>query len=115
MSSTYLEGDLSAPTRDIHRALASLQEELEAVDYYQQRAEQAQDEELKALLLHNRREEVEHAAMLFEWLRRHAPDFAEQAKTYLFTEGPLTEIEEGEAGAPDAAKDPGRLNLGDLS
>ena len=63
-------GELSAKTRDFHRALQSLMEELEAIDWYNQRVDVCKDEELKKILIHNRDEEVEHAAMVIEWLRR---------------------------------------------
>jgi ferritin-like protein len=85
---------LSEKTRDMHRALVSLQEELEAVDWYQQRADACTDEELKAVLLHNMREEIEHAAMVLEWLRRNSESFDENLKTYLFTDKPILSIEE---------------------
>jgi ferritin-like protein len=85
---------LSPETQDMHRAIVSLQEELEAADWYQQRAEACGDEELKAILLHNMREEIEHAAMILEWLRRNNPDFSKHLKTYLYTTPPITEVEE---------------------
>jgi len=85
---------LSPETQDMHRAIVSLQEELEAADWYQQRAEACGDEELKAILLHNMREEIEHAAMILEWLRRNHPDFSKHLKTYLYTTQPITEVEE---------------------
>jgi ferritin-like protein len=78
----------------MHRAIVSLQEELEAADWYQQRAEACGDEELKAILLHNMREEIEHAAMILEWLRRNNADFSKHLKTYLYTTQPITEVEE---------------------
>ena len=95
-STTYHEAleKLSSTTQDMHRALVSLQEELEAVDWYQQRAEACTDEVLKAILLHNMREEVEHAAMVLEWLRRHSADFDRHLHTYLFQDRPIVEIEE---------------------
>ncbi len=98
MTSAYHEpvSELSDETRDVHRALRSLIEELEAVDWYHQRAQAATDDELRSIVIHNRDEEIEHAAMAMEWLRRKMPEFDEQLKTYLFTEGPITEIEEGE-------------------
>ncbi len=86
--------DLSKETRDQHRALVSLQEELEAVDWYHQRADACDNEQLKAILLHNMREEMEHAAMLIEWLRRNNDDFEEHLRTYLFTDAPITKVEE---------------------
>lgn len=75
---------LPAATRDMHRALVSLMEELEAVDWYNQRAVTCQDSELKAILEHNRDEEKEHAAMLLEWIRRKDGGFASQFGKYLF-------------------------------
>ena len=82
--------------RDIHRAVASLKEEIEAVDWYHQRVAMCTDENLKAVLAHNRDEEIEHAVMTLEWLRRNMPGWDEQLRTYLFTEGPITAVEEGE-------------------
>lgn len=81
--------ELSAETRDMHRALVSLMEELEAVDWYNQRADACVDPVLKAILLHNRDEEKEHASMLLEWVRRKDTHFAVQLKEYLFTETPI--------------------------
>lgn len=78
--------ELSAETRDMHRAIVSLIEELEAVDWYNQRAEACGDAELQAIIEHNRGEEKEHAAMLIEWLRRHDANFSQELKEYLFTE-----------------------------
>jgi len=78
----------------MHRALVSLIEELEAVDWYNQRAENADDDELRATLIHHRDEEIEHAMMNLEWIRRRFPKFQEHMKTYLFTEAPITEVEE---------------------
>jgi ferritin-like protein len=94
---------LSATTQDMHRALVSLQEELEAVDWYQQRADACADDELQAILLHNMREEIEHAAMVLEWLRRHHPDVDRYLRTYLFQKKPIMEIEEETESASDAA------------
>lgn len=94
-STTFHEAEarLSPRTRDLHRALVSLQEELEAIDWYQQRVDAAEDAELREVLNHNRGEEVEHAAMVLEWIRRHDADFAAKLKIYLFTEGSLLERE----------------------
>lgn len=96
MSDAYHEpaSELSADTRDIHRALRSLIEELEAIDWYHQRAQAASDDELRAIVIHNRDEEIEHAAMALEWLRRRMPAFDEELRTYLFTDGAITEIED---------------------
>jgi len=96
MSTVYHETGLSEEAKEIHRALASLIEELEAVDWYNQRADVSGDEQLKQILLHNRDEEIEHAAMALEWLRRKLPQFDEELKTYLFTSKNITELEEGE-------------------
>jgi ferritin-like protein len=83
--------DLMAETRDMHRAIVSLIEELEAVDWYQQRVDAAGDEALRAILAHNRDEEKEHAAMVLEWIRRRDPAFDAQLKKYLFTTLPITD------------------------
>ncbi len=112
MSSGYLESPLSAPVADAHRALASLQEELEAIDYYQQRMDRTSDETLKAILAHNRDEEIEHASMLMEWLRRNAPSFDLPLKTYLFTKQPVTEIEEAADAATESPATAGAEGLG---
>lgn len=85
--------DLSDATRDMHRAIISLMEELEAVDWYNQRVDACQDEELKAILAHNRDEEKEHASMVLEWIRRHDQSFAKELKDYLFTSKPIVELE----------------------
>lgn len=74
---------------DRHRATVSLMEELEAADWYNQRALATQDPELRAILIHNRDEEKEHAAMLLEWLRRHDEALSDHLKTYLFSDGPI--------------------------
>jgi ferritin-like protein len=86
--------ELSDETRDMHRAIVSLMEELEAVDWYNQRASACKDEELKAILMHNRDEEKEHAAMMLEWIRRKDPRFSAELKEYLFTDKPITHIEQ---------------------
>jgi uncharacterized protein len=93
---------LSTKTLDIKRAIDSMMEELEAVDWYRQRAEAATDPDLRAVLDHHQREEVEHFSMLLEWVRRRDPDFNEQLRTYLFTEGSILEVEEAQ-GEGDAA------------
>ena len=86
-------GALTPLVIDQHRAIASLMEELEAVDWYNQRAHATEDADLAAILEHHRDEEKEHASMLLEWLRRHDPAFDRHLRTYLFTEGSITEIE----------------------
>ncbi len=90
--------ELSAEARDMHRALSSTIEELEAVAWYHQRAEVCTDEGLKAILLHNRDEEIEHTAMGLEWIRRRIPKFDEELRTYLFTSGPIHALEEEATG-----------------
>ena len=85
---------LSDDTKDMHRALVSLREELEAVDWYQQRAEACTDKDLAAVLVHNKNEEIEHAMMTLEWIRRHSSVFGENLDMYLNTTGPITEVEE---------------------
>jgi ferritin-like protein len=87
---------LSPKTLELHRAINSLIEELEAVIWYQQRVDATDNTELKEILAHNRDEEKEHAAMILEWIRRNDEAMAEELQTYLFTEGKITEIEEKE-------------------
>ena len=89
---------LSPETLDRHRAIVSIMEELEAVDWYDQRVKATKDPELAAILAHNRDEEKEHAAMTLEWLRRRDPKLDEHLRTYLFTEGDLLEIEDEAEG-----------------
>lgn len=79
-------------------------EELDAIDWYRQRADDAGDEGLRDLLLHNMREEMEHASMLLEWIRRSDDDFARHLKTYLFTKAPILEVEEMATQRPVAAE-----------
>lgn len=97
-SDTYHEPLEQIPesTRDLHRAISSLMEELEAVDWYQQRAGATQDSELRAILEHNRDEEIEHAMMVLEWVRRNNSVFAKNVETYLSKTGPITELEAAE-------------------
>lgn len=110
---------LSPATIDRHRAIVSIMEELEAVDWYDQRLEAAHDDELREILRHNRDEEKEHAAMTLEWLRRHDPALDEHLRTYLFTNKSVLEIEEeaesgGDAGDEDSYSSDGCLNIGSL-
>ncbi len=91
------EEKLSAGTRDRHRAVASLMEELEAIDWYEQRIEAAGDPELRAILAHNRDEEKEHAAMVLEWIRRRDPAFDGILRQHLFSEGPIEHAETRDA------------------
>jgi hypothetical protein len=116
---------LSNQVLDQHRAIVSIMEELEAVDWYNQRASGTEDETLRRILEHNRDEEKEHAAMTIEWLRRNDAKFDEQLRTYLFTEGEITAVEEtatgegadqsdgGESGDEAPASD-GSLGIGSL-
>ncbi len=112
---------LPADVVERHRAVESIMEELEAVDWYDQRVAATSDESLGAVLAHNRDEEKEHAAMTIEWLRRHDPVFSGHLQTYLFTEGSITEIEheaehgggESGGGSGSAAAD-GSLGIGSL-
>lgn len=102
MSSTSLheaEERLAPATRDMHRAIVSLMEELEAIDWYQQRMDATEDGELREILRHNRDEEKEHAAMVLEWIRRRDPSFDVKLREYLFTDGPIVARERAaEAG-----------------
>ena len=97
---------LSQETRLLHNAITSLVEELEAADWYRQRADDTEDDTLREILLHNMREEMEHASMLLEYIRRSDADFNGFLKTYLFTKQPILEIEDeaktGEAGVERA-------------
>ena len=81
--------ELSDDARDMHRAIESLKEEFEAVDWYHQRVDVCKNKELRAILAHNRDEEKEHAAMILEWIRRQDPKFSKELKDYLFTEKPI--------------------------
>ena len=123
MSSEVLHEDankLGPEVIDQHRAIVSLMEELEAVDWYNQRAKATGNSDLRAILEHNRDEEKEHAAMVLEWLRRGDPKLSEHLKTYLFTKGSLTEIETiaehggGGNGGDAGASDDGSLGIGSL-
>ncbi len=107
---------LSQDTIEMHRALVSAIEELEAIDWYQQRADAAKDDHLRQILLHNKNEEIEHFLMTLEWVRRKTPKMDEQMRKYLFTEGPLTEIEDQakEAAAGGGSGGEGSLGIGSL-
>lgn len=112
---------LGPETIDRHRAIVSLMEELEAVDWYDQRVAASDDDDLRAVLAHNRDEEKEHAAMTLEWLRRHDAALDQMLRQYLFTSEPITEIEtEAEDGAPSDSGDGPHtpstsLNIGSLA
>ena len=86
--------EMSESSRNFSRAVKSVQEELEAVDWYNQRAQATKDDQLRRILEHNRDEEIEHAIMGLEYLRRVNPVFDKHMRTYLFTDGDITEIEE---------------------
>jgi ferritin-like protein len=92
---TYIENwdELSRKARDVHRALESLKEEIEAIDWYHQRVDVAEDDELRAVLAHNRDEEIEHAAMVLEWLRRNMGGWDHELREYVFTTKPIAETE----------------------
>jgi ferritin-like protein len=109
---------LRPETVDRHRAFASLGEELEAIDWYDQRVDATQDEALKGILAHNRDEEKEHAAMTLEWLRRHDRKIDEVLRTYLFTEGSILAVEAaGSAGGSKGgggSNEDGSLGIGSL-
>lgn len=92
------ESKLTSKTIDMHRGIVSLMEELEAIDWYQQRIDATSDEHLKEILVHNRDEEAEHAAMTLEWVRRQYPKLNEMLKLYLFTEGSILEVEKRAEG-----------------
>ena len=125
MSSETLHEDpekIGPEVIDRHRAITSLMEELEAVDWYDQRVAATDDPSLKAILAHNRDEEKEHASMVLEWLRRHDEILSDHLKTYLFTDKPVTEIEKaaeagggsGGGGAPRSDGSDGSLGIGSL-
>lgn len=103
---------LSPDTIDRHRAISTAMEELEAIDWYDQRIEATGNPELAQILTHNREEEKEHASMLLEWLRRHDPGFDKQLRAQLFHEGPIRETEA--SGGEDAAPGDGSLGIGSL-
>jgi hypothetical protein len=108
---------LRAETREMHRAIASLMEELEAVDWYAQRVDTSDDPELAAVLAHNMNEEKEHACMVLEWIRRHDAKFDEYLRRYLFRSGAIEDesLEHGDAGDPRAAAiHGGTLRIGSL-
>jgi len=104
--------ELGAEDRDISRALNSLKEEIEAVDWYHQRAAATKDSSIRDIVIHNRDEEIEHAAMMLEWLRRKMPAFDDALRTFL-TEAPITEVEEAAvAGEQVAGKTSSGSGLG---
>jgi hypothetical protein len=101
MASEHLHAPRARLTREtiaLHQAITSLMEELEAVDWYRQRADDCDDDALKRILLHNMREEIEHAAMALEWIRRHDATFDRQLREYLFTERDIVAQEHAAEG-----------------
>lgn len=106
---------MSEAVIDGHRAIRSLMEELEAVDWYAQRVDATDDQDLKEILAHNRDEEKEHAAMTLEWLRRRDPVLDHELRTYLFTEGPITEVEAEAMGRNGGGEPTGTSPAGDGS
>lgn len=100
---------LSEEAKNFSRALNSLKEEIEAVDWYHQRVDASNDAALKKIMAHNRDEEIEHACMTLEWLRRNMPGWDEELRTYLFTDGDITELEEA-----DHHHEANESNTGDL-
>lgn len=101
---------LSEKTKNVSKALISLKEEIEAVNWYNQRVDTATDPEIKSIMAHNRDEEIEHACMAIEWLRRNMDGWNEELSTYLFKEGNITELEEKESEEEQSDS----LNIGNL-
>ena len=115
-SATYHEPMelLSEETREMHRAIVSLMEELEAIDWYQQRVDACADPQLRDVLLHNKNEEIEHASMVMEWIRRHNDHFDDMLRKYLFTEQPITGIEKAAGTAGPGASAIEALGIGSM-
>lgn len=103
---------LSEDTRNLHRAIVSLCEELQAVDWYHQRAEACSDDELRAVISHNENEEIEHAMMNLEWIRRHSSVFDANIKKYLESSGSITAVESAGGGQASASSAPPDVGLG---
>ena len=107
--------NLDEHTRNITRAINSLKEEIEAVDWYNQRVMASKDEELKKIMAHNRDEEIEHACMTLEWLRRNMDKWDEELRTYLFTDVSILEVEANmESGEGDGGSPGKQLDIGDM-
>ena len=117
---TRVQKRLRAETVDNHRALTSLMEELEAVDWYDQRVDAASDPELKQILAHNRDEEKEHFVMALEWLRRRDPKLSEELQSRLFSSGSIVAQEAADKGgdaagvASSSSSGDGSLGIGSL-
>ncbi|MGI6433021.1 MAG: encapsulin-associated ferritin-like protein [Sphaerochaetaceae bacterium] len=105
---------LDEKTRDISRAITSLREELEAIDWYNQRVATSQDAALKEIMAHNRDEEIEHACMTIEWLRRNMDSWDEELRTYVFAEGSILEAEEGATGTTASSSAGSSLSIGSM-
>jgi len=103
---------LDEKSREISRAITSLREELEAVDWYNQRVAASSDQSLREVMAHNRDEEIEHACMTIEWLRRNMAGWDEELKTYLFTEGSLLDAEA--SGEDGSSASTGSLSIGSM-
>ena len=107
---------LSDKTIELHRAIVSLMEELEAIDWYSQRADACKDTQLQAILRHNMNEEIEHASMALEWIRRNVDKFNEALKLYLFSTGDVTTLEEaakqGKGGTTNRQNKGVRVTIG---
>ncbi len=111
------EDKLRPETLDKHRALTSMMEELEAVDWYDQRVDAATDAELKQILGHNRDEEKEHFVMLLEWYRRRDPKLSTELKERLFTSASIVaqeQADKGASGGAEAGAGDGSLGIGSL-
>ncbi|ACL70345.1 ferritin-like domain-containing protein [Halothermothrix orenii] len=111
MANTYHEENLPEEAREFHRMIRSVIEELEAVDWYHQRAAVTNDPQLKAIVEHNRDEEIEHACMGLEWLRRKYPAWHENLKKFLFSEGDIASLEEEEENQENTETTDGSLGL----
>lgn len=108
---------LRPETREMHRALRSLIEELDAVDWYAQRIDASDDAELAAVLAHNRDEEKEHACMVLEWIRRHDAKFDQFLRKFLFSDGPIAKSEDKSLNGADSRRnsiEDGTLRIGSL-
>lgn len=106
--------DLTQEAIEYHRIIQSVIEELEAVNWYNQRADATEDESVKNIVAHNRDEEIEHACMGLEWLRRNSEVWDEHLREFLFTEKEITEIEEGEDEEESSETGDKSLGIGDL-
>jgi ferritin-like protein len=116
-SETLHEDGLPADVIDRHRAIVSIMEELEAVDWYDQRAASTSDPDLAEVLSHNRDEEKEHAAMTLEWLRRRDPKLDQHLRTYLFVDGDILAVEEEaehSGGSTESTDHSGSLGIASL-